>query len=399
MKNGLILVVNFGSTSIKVDLVEPNTGEFQGSLSIERLGSGKAFFRINDSTPSVAPDNAALSLQQLLPSLLDSQRDSVCASAHRVVHGGTLFTEPTLVSERVLEQLDQLSHLAPLHNPPAITGIRLAADLLPDLPHFAVFDTAFHRTIPLEASTYALPSALAKKYEIRRYGFHGISHAFTVDQVARHLNVPSTDLKIVSCHLGGGCSVCAVDRGRSVGTSMGMTPLEGLVMSTRSGDLDPAIPLLLQKEAGYSVDEIQELLTKQSGLLGLTGGVSDFRDIEQAAVQGDESCRQSLDIFCHRLLQSIGSHLAVLNHADALVFTGGIGENSWWVRQQICERLSNFGVQYSRLKNEVGIPSSEQLVSEVTSAESRLRVFVSRSNEAWAIAKNVVPYLNKSVKF
>lgn len=391
----LILVVNFGSTSIKADLVDPKTGDSQAALSIERLGSGQASVQINHASPSVAPDNPAQALKQFLPNLLNRQHDPIRATAHRVVHGGDEFTEPTLVSEQVLEQLDQLSHLAPLHNPPAINGIRIVSDILPDLPHFAVFDTGFHQSIPLEASTYALPTTLLKRHKIRRFGFHGISHEFTVEQVAAYLQVPSTDLKVVSCHLGGGCSVCAVDRGKSVASSMGMTPLEGLVMSTRCGDLDPAIPLMLQKVGGYSVDEVEDLLTRRSGLFGLTGGVSDFRDIERAARQGNHSCRQAIDLFCHRLLQSIGSHLAVMNHADALVFTGGIGENSHLVRQRICERLSNFGIQYDHHQNEIALSVSEQLVTEVTSAGSQLRVFVSRSNEAWAIAKCAFSHLNQ----
>ena len=382
-----ILVVNHGSTSIKIDLTAPDSGQCLGSLRVERLGSGDASYQLNGGPFERAPDEPVEALRLLVPRVLNQERCVVIASGHRIVHGGPMFSKPTLLDAEVIDHLETVSTLAPLHNPPAILGIKTVMSLLPTLQHVAVFDTGFHHTIPEHAITYALPRELVKKHGLRRYGFHGISHQFTAEKISARLAKNTNDLKLVVCHLGGGCSVCAIKGGRSVATSMGMTPLEGLVMATRSGDIDPAIPLKLLKMEGYGIDELEEILTQKSGIFGMTDGISDFRDLELSASSGVEACQLALDVFCHQLLKSIGSHLAILNQADALVFTGGIGENSTEVRSRICKSLSNLGVQLDVGRNASVDLSDVENLKEITKSESPVRVYVSRSNEAWAIAK------------
>ena len=295
-----VLVINCGSTSIKAAVIDPASGRRSSTLSVQRLGTSEACATLNGSDlPS--PAEHAGALQSFLPKLIGGDANSIRSVGHRVVHGGKWFTQPTLLSDAIVDQLQETIPLAPLHNPANIDGIHAARGLLSNLPHVAVFDTAFHATIPRRARTYALPNQLSEEYGLRRYGFHGTSHQFVAHRVAEYLKEDVRNLRIITCHLGGGCSVCAVEYGRSIETSMGMTPLEGLVMATRSGDLDPAVLLHLMRSADMNADQLDALLNKQSGLAGLSGVGSDFRDIEQQAEEGSDDCRLAIRVFCHRI--------------------------------------------------------------------------------------------------
>jgi acetate kinase len=266
------------------------------------------------------------------------------AIAHRVVHGGDRFVQPTRIDESVLAELDQLSHLAPLHNPPALAAIRRAREVYPQTVQVAVFDTAFHATLPPHAREYALPRDLSQRFGIRRYGFHGISHAHVMNAVAAELKVPAEKLRIISCHLGNGASITAIEHGRSVDTSMGMTPLEGLVMGTRAGDLDPGILLDLIQSGSFGSEELDALLNRQSGLTGLTG-TNDMREIERRAGDGDEECRRALALYAYRVRRYIGGYAAAMGGVDAIAFTGGVGENSAGIRQACVQRLEFLGAK------------------------------------------------------
>ena len=283
-----ILVINCGSSSIKAAVIEHESGARLASLHVERLGSDEATARHGDSDPSsvVAPDHET-ALKNTLPQLLESIPGGVSAVGHRVVHGGTRFSEPTPIDEAVEEHIEALSSLAPLHNPANLAGIRSAREILPNIPHVAVFDTAFHNTMPRRAKAYAINKELAERHELYRYGFHGTSHKYVAQQAAAFLGEPLDQLRVVTCHLGNGASACAIEYGRSVETSMGTTPLEGLVMGTRCGDLDPGLLLQLMRAEQLSVDEVDALLNKQSGLTGLSGHGNDMRDIEKRAGEGD----------------------------------------------------------------------------------------------------------------
>jgi acetate kinase len=260
------------------------------------------------------------------------------------VHGGDRFVQPTRIDDAVLAELEQLSHLAPLHNPPALAAIRRAREVYPQTPHIAVFDTAFHATLSPPAREYALPRDVSRRFGIRRYGFHGISHAHVMNAVAAELKVPAEKLRIVSCHLGNGASVTAIEHGRSVDTSMGMTPLEGLVMGTRAGDLDPGILLDLIQAGSFDGKELDDLLNRQSGMTGLTG-TNDMREIQRRAAAGDEECRRALALYAYRVRKYIGAYAAAMGGVDAIAFTGGVGENSAEIRQACVERLDFLGAR------------------------------------------------------
>ena len=266
------------------------------------------------------------------------------AIVHRVVHGGERFVQPTKIDDAVLAEIEGLSHLAPLHNPPALAAIRRAREVYAQTVHVAVFDTAFHATLPEQAREYALPGELCRRFGIRRYGFHGISHAHVANAVATELKVAAKKLRIVSCHLGNGASVTAIEHGRSVDTSMGMTPLEGLVMGTRAGDLDPGILVELIRSGSFGGKQLDDLLNRQSGLIGLTG-TNDVREIERRAAEGDEDCRRALALYASRVRKYIGAYAAVMGGVDVIAFTGGVGENSAGIRQACVERLEFLGAK------------------------------------------------------
>ncbi len=381
-----VLVINCGSSSIKADVLDEESGARLRCLRIERVGTARCTAHLDDLLPKPLGHighSAALSL--MLPALVSSA--PVAAVGHRVVHGGARFSAPTRIDAAVERAIAALVPLAPLHHPANLAGIRAARRLLADVPHVAVFDTAFHATLPRRAQQYALPAALVEKHGLRRYGFHGPSHQWVARQAAAFLQADMRDLRIITCHLGNGCSVTAVEFGRSVETSMGMTPLEGLVMGTRSGDLDPGMLLELMRREGLSVDEADTLLNRSSGLAGLSGVGSDLRDIEERAAAGEEHCRLALHVFTHRLRKYIGAYAAVMGGVDAIVFTGGIGQNSALVRHRVAQRLEFLGAMLDEDRNRDATVRAGQPVAELSSPRSRVALLAVATDEERAIAR------------
>jgi acetate kinase len=326
-----VLVMNTGSSSIKYQVVDPRTGSRKAAGLVERVNSADAIAQALGAEPALAQ----------LP---------LKAVGHRVVHGGREFSGPAVIDDKVAAAIRDLVPLAPLHIPANLAGIEVARRVFPGVPHVAVFDTAFHRTLPPRASTYAVPRAWRERYGVRRYGFHGISYQYVARRAAAYLGRDQPEVNLILLHLGNGASACAVEGGRSVETSMGLTPLEGLVMGTRSGDLDPAVLVYLHREAGLSVDEIDRLLNTESGLKGLTG-VNDMREIERRAAAGDEAAADALELYCYRIRKYVGAYAAALGRLDALVFTAGVGENSPEVRLRVCDGLEPLGVRLDPDRN------------------------------------------------
>jgi len=367
-----IFVVNSGSSSIKYQLVDLDTETAVLSGLLERVGE----------PGSGIPDHEA-GMRQVL-ARLGTDRE-IAAVGHRVVHGGSLFTSATLITDEVVHQIEELNELAPLHNPPNLLGIRAARAALPDVPHVAVFDTAFHHTLPESAFTYAIEAELAKKHGVRRYGFHGTSHKYVSEQAALFLDRPLVELKTIVLHLGNGASVCAVDGGVSVETSMGMTPLEGLVMGTRSGDIDPAALIHLHRVAGLDFDQLDDLLNRHSGLLGMTG-TGDMRDVHDAAVAGDAAAELALAVYAHRIRGYIGNYAAQLGGLDALVFTAGVGENGVHLRARVLAGLEFLGISIDPARN----ASSSKQARYVSPQGSPVAVLVIPTNEELEIARQTV---------
>jgi acetate kinase len=372
-----VFVVNSGSSSIKYQLVDVETGEAVVNGLIERIGEAG----------SKATDHTA-GMKIALDALGDGH--DIAAVGHRVVHGGTIFTEATVITDRVQEQIEDLSPLAPLHNPANLVGIRAAIAALPDIPHVAVFDTAFHKTLAPEAYAYAIDEKLASKYHVRRYGFHGTSHKYVSERAAAFLGRPLADTKTIVLHLGNGASACAVDGGESIDTSMGMTPLAGLVMGTRSGDLDPAILSYLHREAGLSFDDLDPLLNNQSGLLGLAGE-GDMRDVQDAATKGDAKAEAALAVYRHRIRHYIGAYLAELGGLDALVFTAGVGENSVALRAQVLEGFGGLGISVDAARN-ASLSKGERYISP---DGSPVAVLVIPTNEELEISRQTLAAINQ----
>lgn len=364
-----VFVVNSGSSSIKYQLIDTASGERVLAGTLERIGE----------EGGDAPDHTT-GMRQVLDALGDDAQ--IAAVGHRVVHGGARFTAPTLIDDAVVAAIDELSALAPLHNPANLAGVIAARTVLPDVPHVAVFDTAFHQSMPPEAYTYAIDRTLADRYGVRKYGFHGTSHQFVAGQAAGVLGRPLEELKLIVLHLGNGASVTAVDGGRSIDTSMGLTPLQGLVMGTRSGDLDPAVLVHLHRVAGLSVDEIDALLNKRSGLLGLAGR-SDMRDVTDAAAAGDELAEAALAVWAHRIRHYVGAYLAQLGGLDAVVFTAGVGENAPGLRARALAGLDHLGIRVDRFLNERAAKNA-RIISPALEGP---KVLVVPTNEELAIAR------------
>jgi acetate kinase len=337
--NGSVLVVNTGSSSVKYALIDVAAPDARIVGRIERIGDGEF------------PDHAS-ALRRVLTLLTEegASLDTLTGVGHRIVHGGAAFADPVVVDDGVAAQIEELVPLAPLHNPPGVLGLKLMRELLPDVPHVAVFDTAFHASLPAVASTYALPMKMAQEQGIRRYGFHGTSFRYVAGQAARLLGVPLDAAHLVICHIGNGASVCAVQAGKSIDTSMGMTPLEGLVMGTRSGDLDPGVLLHLLRSGAYTAEDLDRLLNKSSGLLGLSGS-SDVREVRSKAVDGDRAAQVALDIYAYRLRKYVGAFLAVVPEVQAVVFTGGVGENDAVLRSDVCGSLRHLGLRLDVNRN------------------------------------------------
>ena len=371
--NSPVLVVNAGSSSLKLNVVPQNL-----SVNVERIGGDAAVSASFTEVTSPAVETLEEALQLCLD-LLEEEGvlEGITAAGHRVVHGGELYTEPTLITDEVLENIEKLSRLAPLHNPANVAGIRAARALL-EVPHVAVFDTAFHSTLPPRAYLYGLPREYLEQ-GIRVYGFHGTSHDYVTREAARVLGRAREELKTVSLHLGNGASAAAVCEGKSVDTTMGFTPLDGLLMGTRTGSLDPSVVLRLIQE-GETVKGLETLLNKQSGLLGLSGVSNDMRDVREAAKAGNTEATQALDVFCYRVRKVIGAYAAAMNGLDAVVFTAGIGENDAETRAQVLANLDWFGIKLDNAKNR----TNETIIS---APESRVHVLVIPTDEAAMIAQ------------
>jgi len=385
-----ILVINGGSSSIKAAAIDPESGEQRVRMHVERIGGEGPTVRFDDEAPSEvgAPDHE-VALRTLLPRLVERLGEGVALGGvgHRVVHGGERFTAPTRIDDEVVAAIEALTPLAPLHNPANLAGIVAARKVLPDLNHIAVFDTAFHATLPNRARHYAIDHELAEKHGIRRYGFHGTSHAYVAKRAAEHLDTDLDQLRLITCHLGNGASVCAVEYGRSVETSMGMTPVEGLVMGSRAGDIDAGVLVHLMRQEGLDADGIDQLVNQRSGLVGLSGVGNDLRDIEERAAEGDERCRLALHVFSHRVRKYIGAYMAVLGGCDAIVFTAGIGQNSALMRHRICQRLEVFGAVIDEDGNRLASVGPERRVARISTPTSRTHLLVVATDEQHAIAQ------------
>jgi acetate kinase len=387
-----VLVINCGSSSVKADIREAKSGRRVAHARVERVGSAAACLRLGSAEPrpcDALTYEAAVAhvTSALLAALPPGAR--VEAVGHRVVHGGERFTASTLITPAVEEAIEALIPLAPLHNPANLAGIRGAKAALPDAHHIAVFDTAFHATLPRRAQQYALPQELVKKHTIRRYGFHGISHRDLAERAAAFLGEELKSLRIITCHLGGGCSACAVEYGRSIETTMGMTPLEGLVMGARSGDLDPGVILHLMRAEGLDANGMEDLLNRKSGLAGLSGTSGDLRDIMAKAAEGDEGCRQAIQVFSHRLRKTLGAYAAVMGGVDAIVFSGGIGENSAEIRHRAAQRLEYLGARLDEDRNREAKLTEAAPIVDIAQAHSRARILVALADEEGGIVREV----------
>ena len=376
MTSPVVLVLNSGSSSLKYQLIKPDSGESLADGVIEKIGE--------PSSP-VADHGAALQLafEKLAEDGIDLKDCGLVAVGHRVVHGGAIFYRPTLVDDAVIAELKKLSVLAPLHNPPALQGIEVARKMLPDVPHVAVFDTAFFHDLPAAAATYAIDRELAQKWHIRRYGFHGTSHRYVSQQAAAFLYQPWEKLNQIVLHLGNGASASAIAGGRPIDTSMGLTPLEGLVMGTRSGDIDAGIVGYLHREAEMSVEDIESMLNHQSGLLGLAGE-RDFRRVREMIESGDSSAQLAYDVFIHRLRKYVGAYLAVLGRTGAISFTAGVGENVASVRLDALSGLEGLGIEIDEQRN----ASTAKGPRRISTDSSPIAVLVVPTNEELAIARD-----------
>ncbi len=386
-----ILLLNCGSSSVKYQVIDADTEEVVANGIIQRVGQESSTLDHHVGGQSFHVDRGFANHDRALAHLVKVFNDhgpdlsQIQAVGHRTVHGGARFRQTTLITDEVVEGLRELSPLAPLHNPPGIAGIEAARKALPDIPHVAIFDTAFFSTLPPEAYTYAVDRDLAEKHGIRKYGFHGTSHSYVSKKAAEVLGKPYEELNQIVCHLGNGASISAIRGGVAVETSMGLTPLAGLVMGTRSGDVDPGLHAFLGRELGMSLAEVDELLNKRSGILGLAG-VTDFRDLNDLIDEGDEHARLALDVFCHRLLCYIGSYLAVLGRVDALTFTAGVGENDPLVRATVLRRLGELGFWLDEEANAVR-SKQPRLISR---ADSPIPVLVVPTNEELAMARETI---------
>jgi len=383
-----ILVINSGSSSVKADVLDPDSRARLLKIRVERVGTADIAVTVDGEgvdPPGDGTDHEATITRvlQLVSERVDAAIDAV---GHRVVHGGERFTQPTRVTDEVEAAIEALFDLAPLHNPANLAGIRAARAARPDIPHVAVFDTAFHATLPRRAKAYALPGELVEKHGLRRYGFHGTSHAFVAARAAEFLGEELPHLRVITCHLGNGCSVTAVEGGRSVETSMGMTPLEGLVMGTRAGDVDAGLLLELMRREGWDADAADKVLNRQSGLAGLSGIGNDMRDIEERAGDGDERAQLAIHVFAHRLRKYIGAYAAVMGGVDAIVFTGGIGQNSALIRYRATSRLDFLGARLNEEANRAARAGGDTPVIELSHTHSRVKILAVATDEEAEIA-------------
>ncbi|MDR2132317.1 MAG: acetate kinase [Clostridiales Family XIII bacterium] len=390
-----VLVINCGSSSLKYQVLDMTGESLLAKGLVERIGiEGSTLTHekigLNDKFKLTTPmDTHKEALGHVIDALLDkehgviSDMGDIGAVGHRVVHAGERYAKSVLIDESVVATLEECVELAPLHNPPNLLGIGACKEMMPTTPMVAVFDTAFHQTMPPEAYIYALPYRYYEKYKVRRYGFHGTSHKFVAERAAYLLGVNLNDLKIITCHLGNGASVTAIKRGKCIDTSMGFTPLEGLVMGTRSGDLDPAIVSFIRDKEGIHLHDVIDVLNKESGVLGISGVSSDFRDLESAVEEGNERASLAIKVFAHKVRFYIGAYIAEMNGVDAIVFTAGLGENSANMRSVICSELGNLGIKLDLVRNNVR--GKETIISR---DDSRVAILLIPTNEELMIARD-----------
>ncbi|RSL34275.1 acetate kinase [Salibacterium salarium] len=388
-----IMAINAGSSSLKFQLLRMPEEKIITKGVVERIGLDGSIITIelNEEKVEKTPDipNHAEAVKILLDALTDynviQSLDEIDGIGHRVVHGGEKFSDSVLIDDNVIEAIEEVSELAPLHNPANLTGIRAFKEILPNVPAVAVFDTAFHQSMPKEKYLYSIPYEYYEKYGIRKYGFHGTSHKYVGQRAAELMEQPQTDLKIVSCHIGNGVSVTAIDGGESVDTSMGFTPLAGVTMGTRSGNIDPALIPFMMEKTNQSAEEIISMLNKKSGLVGLSDVSSDVRDVEGKANEGSEKAQTALDIYATRIHKYIGTYAASMNGLDAIVFTAGVGENSLTIREKVCQGLEFMGVQFDEHANQTR--GEEAFISK---DGSPVKVLVVPTNEEVMLARDTV---------
>lgn len=396
-----IFVVNCGSSSIKYQLIDMADESVIAKGLVERIGiegsvlthtpAGKDKVRLESSIP-----NHVDGIKKVLAALVDpnygviKSMGEIGAVGHRVVHGGEIFNQSVVITDEVLKQIEALSDMAPLHQPANLAGIRACQEVMPGTPQVAVFDTAFHQTMPPVAYMFGVKYEEYKEYGIRKYGFHGTSHKYVSGVAAAMLGKDIKDTKIITCHLGNGSSITAVDGGKSVDTSMGFTPLDGVLMGTRTGSIDPAVvPVLMQKK-GLDAAGVDKYMNKECGVLGVSGVSSDFRDLEDAAAKGNERAKLALDMFCYQVKRYIGAYAAAMGGVDAIVFTAGVGENDIHTRQQVCEGLEFLGVKLDAERNNV-----RGKATEISAADSKVKVFLIPTNEELAIAQDTLRLCSK----
>ena len=391
-----VLVINCGSSSLKFQLINSDTEAVLAKGLCERIGiDGSLTYQPaggEKKTEDKAMPTHTEAIQFVIDALTDADRgvvrslDEIGAVGHRVVHGGEKFASSAVITDEMIKAVEECNDLAPLHNPANLIGVRACQKLMPETPMVGVFDTAFHQTMPEKAYMYGLPYEYYEKYKVRRYGFHGTSHSFVSKRTAELLNRPYEETKTIVCHLGNGASICAVENGKSVDTSMGLTPLEGLVMGTRSGDIDPAILEFLAKKENLDIDGLMTMLNKKSGVYGLSNNLSsDFRDLTAGAADGNRPAQIALDVFCYRVAKYVGSYVAAMNGVDAIAFTAGIGENVCIVREKVCAYLGYLGVELNKEANAI---RGEEIT--ISTPDSKVKVMVVPTNEELAIARETV---------
>lgn len=389
-----VLVINCGSSSLKYQILDMTHESLLCKGLVERIGMDGSVIthekigmdKVKTEVPMKDHKDA---IEQVLKAVQDPETgvvasmDEIGAVGHRVVHAGEKYASSVLITEEVIKALEECVELAPLHNPPNLLGIAACQELMPNTPMVAVFDTAFHQTMPPESYIYAIPYEYYQKYRIRRYGFHGTSHKYVAERAAKILNTDLGDLKLITCHLGNGASVSAIKRGKCIDTSMGFTPLEGLVMGTRSGDIDPAIVTYIREKENLPQGKVNEILNKKSGVLGISGVSSDFRDIEAAVEEGNERAALALKVFAHKVRFYIGAYIAEMNGVDAIIFTAGVGENDAMMREIICNNLGNLGIKLDPVKNK--IRGKETIIS---ADDARVKLIMIPTNEELMIARD-----------
>ncbi len=390
----LALVINCGSSSVKYNLIETTDETDVCRGIVERIGADKSIVKHETAGRKPLKYNKVIAshseaLHEIMNYLLSPENkiiddiSDIKAVGHRVVHGGEMFKESVLIDDVVKEAIEQAFDLAPLHNPPNLRGIEAAQERLPDIPHVAVFDTAFHHSLPPHAYLYGIPNRLYRRHKIRKYGFHGTSHYYVSQQYYKLKEKPKSQTNVITCHLGNGASITAIKGGESVDTTMGFTPLSGMVMGTRSGDLDPSILFYIVEKEELQLNSLHSMLNRKSGLLGISGYASDMRDLISKAKNGDRHCQQAIDVFCYHIKKYVSSYFGVMNGCDAVIFTAGIGENSPLIRKKALENMEYLGIEIDEKKNNEAKPGTASIIS---SDSSKVDVMVIPTNEELVIA-------------